>query len=391
MSLLLLATHARAQEEHIYLIKMFDCAHQPTQRSQTGFQVRGTKGLITALHGVIDCQRVMASSRKGLVLDQPLNVVKTDIDHDVALLSSPQLEIVDVGLESAPPIAWELLATVKVYGHPYGISNLETTLTLRKPPLKPLKDLVPPTPLSFLLERRSPNHLINVLNLQGNLLPGHSGAPILDSSDRVVGVANGGLREGFAGISWAIPFRDIEWDIMSLSYKRLHALKQLDPNEIFMADSVPTTLSNEFGYDLCGRISRLIAESRTGFILAVGVPIDDEIPGRFQSKIELPGAISSLVSPNDHISYIMYKTVKAGVIESQYYNLVGKIAACLPDWERKQKLKNTQRFQRYMFRKDSKSPLIVISYNLDPDKPDKLYNLSLTIYLPSKFSKSFWD
>ena len=36
---------------------------------------------------------------------------------------------------------------VKVYGHPYGISSLETTLTLRNPPLRPLKDLVPAAPL----------------------------------------------------------------------------------------------------------------------------------------------------------------------------------------------------------------------------------------------------
>src|ERR1044072_1511380 len=173
---LLLASASSAQEANVYLVKMFDCAHQPVERSQTGFRVRGVKGLITALHGVADCQRIMASSKKGLLLDEPLSIRKIDVDHDVALLSSPQLDRAqDEGFEVAENVIWSALVMVKVYGHPYGISSLETVLTVRNPPIEILKDLIPASSLSILKEPSSPNHLIKVLNLQGNLLPGQIG------------------------------------------------------------------------------------------------------------------------------------------------------------------------------------------------------------------------
>jgi hypothetical protein len=44
-----------------------------------------------------------------------------------------------------------------------------------------------------------------ILNIHGHLLPGHSGAPILNSAGDVVAVADGGLAGGTVGISWALP------------------------------------------------------------------------------------------------------------------------------------------------------------------------------------------
>jgi hypothetical protein len=39
----------------------------------------------------------------------------------------------------------------------------------------------------------------------GHLLPGHSGAPLLDGAGRVVAIADGGLERGGVEINWAIP------------------------------------------------------------------------------------------------------------------------------------------------------------------------------------------
>lgn len=388
-ALLSLTTQARAQEEHVYLVKMYDCAHQPTQRSQTGFLVRGMRGIVTALHGVADCRRVTASSREGFILDEPLTIVNADIDRDVALLSSSQLKKVDGGLDPAAAVEWESLGTVKAYGHPYGISSLERTLAISRPALKPLKDLVPAAPLSVLKKRGSPNHLVNVINLQGQLAPGHSGAPLLDSKSRVVGIANGGVKEG-SDITWAIPFPHLEWGDVDWR-DRLQELSQHNPNLLFTAEADQAILKDEFADDFCGRIARLVAESRTEFVVTAGAAIDDEIPGLFQSKIELPGAIKSFVVPHDHLRYLIYKTGKAGLIESQYYNLVSKLLPCLPDWGRKVNLKEHEHFRRYTFRKNGKGPIIVISYNLKPDMPDKMYYLTLGVYLPSRYSKNLWD
>lgn len=394
VALLLLARSAHAQEEHVYLIKMFDCGHQPYERSQTGFRVRGIKGLVTALHGIADCQQIRASNRKGLFLDEPLNIVKIDADYDAALLSSPFFEHGDSeGLDVADNIVWESLGTLKVYGYPYGISLLETMLTLRNPPLKPLKDLIPSAPLSILKERRSPNHVINVLNLQGNLLPGDSGAPILDSKLHIVAIANGGLKEGLAGISWAIPFKEIEWDNVG---SKLKELARLNPNILFAFDSAsPEPRADEIANGVCAQISKLLSASQDGFSEIVGEPIESPSNTRFRSKIELPGAVGSIVVPGESVTYNLYEDNTLGKVESRYYNITSTLRNCFPSWERKEKQPPNSdygderflqpvRYKRYLFREKGKRSTLEIYYNVDPRPSKRKRILWLSVYVPGK-------
>jgi hypothetical protein len=381
-ALLLLVVEGRAQDEHVYLIKMFDCAHKPVERSQTGFRVQGVKGLVTALHGVADCQRITASSKKGLLLDQPLEIKKIDADHDVALLSSKQIDSAPgVGLNVADNVVWESLGTVKVYGHPYGISSLERTLLVSNPALKPLKDLVPAMPLSILKERRSPNHLINVLNLQGNLLPGHSGAPIVDSRSRLVAVANGGLKEGFAGISWAVPYNDIEWDNVG---NKLRALAQLNPNILFISDALSTKQLDEVNDETCRQLSRLIMEAQTGFISIVGEPLGEE---SFYSKVLLPGVSYGYLYPKKYVGFPLFGSDNKQKVASQYYHWVSKVSSCFPHWDRKEHDTGViPKHLRSVFSEKTNSPVIEIGYNLilDSTSGHNTYSLQLKVifYLP---------
>ncbi len=43
-----------------------------------------------------------------------------------------------------------------------------------------------------------------ILRLDGNLVPGLSGAPLIDASGAVAGIGSGGLENGAVGISWAV-------------------------------------------------------------------------------------------------------------------------------------------------------------------------------------------
>jgi hypothetical protein len=379
----LVAPNVRGQEANVYLIKMFDCAHKPIERSQTGFRLRGLKGLVTALHGVADCQRITASSKRGPFLDQPLTIRKIDIDHDVVLLSSSQLDTAqDGGFDAAKNTNWESLKIVKVYGHPYGISSLDSTLMVREEPLKPLKDIIPAEPLSILKRRESPNHLINVLNLQGNLLPGHSGAPILDTNGRVVAVANGGLKAGFAGISWGVPFQDIEWENPNADNK-LRELAQLDPNILFTYDVLPTQQLNEVNDETCGQLSRLVMEAQTGFISIVGEPIGEQ---SFYSKVLLPGTSYGYLYPKKYVGFYLFTSDNRQKVESQYYNWVSKVTSCFPNWEKKElDTGTTPKIQRYLIREKAKSPIIEIGYNLvlAPDLGHNSFTLRLHVETPS--------
>lgn len=58
--------------------------------------------------------------------------------------------------------------------------------------------------------RDYPSTTIQILNLEGNLVPGLSGAPIIDDDGKVVGIVDGGLENGAIGISWGIPANHLQ-------------------------------------------------------------------------------------------------------------------------------------------------------------------------------------
>ncbi|MBI3790464.1 MAG: serine protease [Gemmatimonadetes bacterium] len=54
-----------------------------------------------------------------------------------------------------------------------------------------------------------PDTLLAVYYVQGGLLPGYSGAPVIDEQERLVGIVDGGLNQGQSGYNWVIPARNL--------------------------------------------------------------------------------------------------------------------------------------------------------------------------------------
>src|ERR1700755_2429368 len=129
-----------AQSEHVYLVKTFDCKTEPTcTRVQTGFRVRGLKGIVTALHGVADANDIrVIGDHDAAKFKGPLRIAKVDVAHDVALLTSDELLAAPAeGLEVAGDVNWERVGSINVIGRPLGLmANLATSLSLRRPALK---------------------------------------------------------------------------------------------------------------------------------------------------------------------------------------------------------------------------------------------------------------
>ena len=57
---------------------------------QTGFRLSGTRGIITALHGVVGAQEITAVNEAGSVFSK-LKIIKTDISKDAAVLYSDKM------------------------------------------------------------------------------------------------------------------------------------------------------------------------------------------------------------------------------------------------------------------------------------------------------------
>ena len=78
---------------YIYRIDIKGCEGELPNRRQTGFRVKELRGIVTALHGVVDCQKtISAVADGGQEIFTDLKLQQVDIDRDIVLLTSPTLE-----------------------------------------------------------------------------------------------------------------------------------------------------------------------------------------------------------------------------------------------------------------------------------------------------------
>lgn len=218
---------------HVYMVVCSGNPYHKNKVLQTGFRMQGTKGIITALHGVLGATSITAQNTKGDVLTD-LSISQVDIDNDLALLTSQEIFGRDnEGLIPVEDISLTPGEKLSIWGHPEGIEINDKSAFVGNPVIKKLTTLIPPNSAEVFEKRRSPFESIDILYIEGNLVPGHSGAPVLDTQNRVVGVVDGGLLGGAAAISWAIPIKNIKWRTKSLAGFRLQELARQDPENLF--------------------------------------------------------------------------------------------------------------------------------------------------------------
>lgn len=218
---------------YIYRLKIGQCRHEPAARAQTGFRVQGVEGIVTALHGIVDCRVINAVSDNYQYIYNGLTISAVDVDRDVALLSSPELaKFVLEGLNSAAQADIDF-SNLHLIGYPVELEDQLLTTQVVANYTQQLRKLVPASYRSALQQRNSPNLTTNVMRVEAHLAPGHSGAPFLTEDGDLVAVANGGLRQGTLEIGWAMPWSDIKLLPISRAgiRTRLATLANLDPHD----------------------------------------------------------------------------------------------------------------------------------------------------------------
>ncbi len=243
---------------HVYQVLAAECPAKPRERAQTGFRAEGIQGIVTALHGVAGCKAISAiPSDEGPVFTN-LRVIQTDVERDVAILGSDIISREPaIGLPISKKVPSKDLSTI---GHPKGLSmQLASQLRLRPQPRRPLRELLPPQLFSAVNERKSPDVDVHVLSLEGSLTSGHSGAPILDTTGSVVGVANGGLDDGGTEITWAAPWQDLRLKKIAEVEEALIRVAALPANLVFSYTAEPMSMPGELELIVSG----VEAESRS--------------------------------------------------------------------------------------------------------------------------------
>lgn len=178
-----------------------DC--QSASREATGFEWEGPTTVVTAWHVVSGCEAIQVYSQADRA-SYDAQVERVLVSRDLALLrlSRPLMRGYPLHAAAAAPGITDELT---VLGYPENIQTLRSTTFHAAYGARDLGDAVPDAVASDLQRSGFLRLDTTILNIDGHLLPGHSGAPILDSSGDLVAIADGGLASGTVGISWALP------------------------------------------------------------------------------------------------------------------------------------------------------------------------------------------
>lgn len=182
-----------------------ECDGEP--RTGTGFLYAESDLMVTSLHVVAGCRRLSAyfEHAGGRTVRARLHRVLRRAD--LALLRLDEGVADPLEATAAAPVPNDLLEVIAFFLSAPSLDNKALKVTHGS---TRLRDMLPPQQRRDLDRNSTLNLNLSIVRLDGHLLPGASGAPLLDSQGRVAAVGNGGLSHGAASISWAVPSRHLD-------------------------------------------------------------------------------------------------------------------------------------------------------------------------------------
>jgi hypothetical protein len=156
--------------------------------------------VVTALHVISGCARISAYFAG--VGEKPAIPWRALKNADLALL-----KVAAVGGTAAlssinprPPFN----STLEAVGYYFGLRTFDSRPLHVTIGSTFLRDMLPMSVLATWSTDVGPDPATRIVRLDGNLVPGLSGAPLIDASGAVAGIGSGGLESGTVGISWAV-------------------------------------------------------------------------------------------------------------------------------------------------------------------------------------------
>lgn len=243
---------ARAQEldtelgPFIYRISAKNCEHAPKSRVQTGFAIVQDDtiwGIVTALHGVLDCKEIKAIPENAIELS-PLNISHVDTTHDIALLKPTGERTLFQGVKNFRPsftisCGSTRSTSVIILGYKNAAQFTDKrggTISCTRA-LKQKLSNDPENPESrvrdALKERKSPDLDISIFDVKVNVAHGDSGAPIFEeNTDTLLGMVIGGIGEGNG---WGIPWHTIQWKSVKEQKDEIARIKALNITDVLLS------------------------------------------------------------------------------------------------------------------------------------------------------------
>ena len=292
-------------------------------RALTGFKSKNHNGILTSLHGVAGARKINVYNRDRKPVVRNIPIVKLDIANDVALLSNKHFETLKyIGLNSGD-VNKSSNKDAYVLGFPKGSNTIiNTKLMLRKTKVKKLHSIVDGDIAHILRKRNSPSTETVMINIQGHLEPGHSGAPIFNSRNEVIGIGNGGLDGGMNERTWAVNINHLNLvDINRVSPTVISKLHHLDDNIKPLFRIKHKAIPKEYYTDV---IIELLTQEKSKLIQS-GV-IKENVSFHKKGKLFKSGDIIRTKKHGNIISNPIYKILSS---TEEYGLVIGKSASGL--------------------------------------------------------------
>jgi S1-C subfamily serine protease len=180
-------------------------------RQGQGFIADSGRHVVTARHVVAGCSSLFVDFFTGADHDvqsdtQQATLVRSVKASDLALLD------LQAPVANFPSLTWsveQVAAGTPIYAvarwvGASGITAAPMEVVYGSSKLRTHVDGIPQV-LHQLEESKSPSLDLDIINITRVIVPGTSGAPLVNGKGIVVGIADGGLQGGLTGVNWAIP------------------------------------------------------------------------------------------------------------------------------------------------------------------------------------------
>jgi len=225
-------SYAQAPHEVLGKVSQSVVKIEAGNSSATGFIWKESHFVVTSLHVVDGQQNITANyvNANGQIEASSAAVVERVLKQsDLVLLRLKNPQQRPVLSENASPL--QVKQSLDAVGFPLNIAGHSSTEVKVRFGGDQLRTILPSKVLQKIGEY--PSTSLKILNLEGNLVPGLSGSPIVNNAGQVVGVVDGGLESGAIGISWGIPAVELQRLLKSSDTKLPNAS---GISELFAAD-----------------------------------------------------------------------------------------------------------------------------------------------------------